>query len=209
MKLGEVTNRWITEIKRVSDIHPINKVSGFLQEEDSEGVKYQKCLSCNRGTALLWEWTFLKLRVQEGVLSTEGRVGLFGNTKSWLSWSWSWEQGTRLGIRHIIRSGNGACTFLVSAYAIRLCSAAIMVPLKWFKSELPCSFGSLSVGCQSLCAHSLRVTVLSEVCLISSAHVLILGGFDILYDTFNSWVSQFLRMISSKNIHFFVYYELV
>lgn len=40
MKLGEVTKRWITEIKRVSDIHPINKVSGLIQEEDSEGIKY-------------------------------------------------------------------------------------------------------------------------------------------------------------------------
>lgn len=81
MKLGEVTKRYITEIKRVSDIHPINKVSGLLQEEDSEGVKYQKCLSYNRGTTLLWEWTFLKLWVQESVLSTEGRVELFGNSK--------------------------------------------------------------------------------------------------------------------------------
>ena len=65
MKLGEVTKRWITEIKRVSDIHPINKVSGLLQEEDSEGVKHQKCLSCNRGTVLLWEWTFLKVEGTE------------------------------------------------------------------------------------------------------------------------------------------------
>lgn len=84
MKSNEV-RRGNQEIKRVSDIHPINKVSGLLQEEDSEGVKYQKCLSCNRGTALLREWTFLKLWVQEGVLSTEGRVGLFGNIKSRLS----------------------------------------------------------------------------------------------------------------------------
>lgn len=55
MKLGEVTKRCISEIKRVSDIHPINKVSELYQEEDSKGVKYQKCLSGNRGTTLLWE----------------------------------------------------------------------------------------------------------------------------------------------------------
>lgn len=86
----------------------------------------------------------------------------------------------------MIRSGDGACTFLLSTYAVRLCSEAIVVLLKWLKSELPCSFGSSSVGWQSLCVHYLRVTVLSEVCLISSACVLILGGFDILYDTFNN-----------------------
>ena len=81
MKLGEATKRCITEIKRVSDIHPINKVSGLLQEEDSEGVRYQKRLSYNRGTTLLREWIFLKLWVQESVLSTEGRVELLGNSR--------------------------------------------------------------------------------------------------------------------------------
>lgn len=39
-------------IKTLSIIQASNKESGVLQEEDSKGVKYQKCVSCDRGRAL-------------------------------------------------------------------------------------------------------------------------------------------------------------
>lgn len=87
MELGEVTKRWMTNSNKDCIKYPCLEESEVSQEEDSEGVQYQKCASCDRGRALLQGFP-RGMWVQGSMLTSEGGVRLLRSPKSKLLESW-------------------------------------------------------------------------------------------------------------------------
>lgn len=142
----------------VSNIQASNKEPGVLQEEDSEGVKDQKCVSCDRGRALLQDehsqrdagaGKYADLRGQSEIVGiTKERASgimaviILGLAGGYQTWHQTHDKITRQGLHFF------CFPHLLSDCVMHHACTAEMAQIR---TSYP--FGPLSLGLQPLCTY--------------------------------------------------------